>query len=56
MRITHISFNEECASYQVTVRADIVFMDPEDGSASLCALTSVCEPAGPILKRSWLQK
>lgn len=21
-------------------------MDPEDGSASLCALTSVCEPAG----------
>ena len=55
-RHTHISFNEECASYQVTVRADIVFMDPEDGSASLCALTSVCEPAGPIWKKKWWLK
>ena len=45
-----------CNVYQVAVRAHIVFMDPEYGTTSLCALTSVGKPARPIKRTKYFKK
>merc|ERR1719293_576007 len=39
---TAVSFTTLSDGSQVTVRTDIVFMNPEDGPASFCALAGMC--------------